>query len=111
MEDTFKKILYSGIGFISLTKSKIDEVVDDLIDRGRLSREEGEKIINDFKKESGSSKEAVENELYRWMEKAMVKMDIAHKKDIKDLQSQLEELQKRVTVLESRNSGTEPLIK
>ncbi|WP_417591064.1 phasin family protein [Owenweeksia hongkongensis] len=111
MEDTFKKMLYSGIGFLSLTKSKIDEVVDDLIDRGRLSREEGEKIVNDFKKESGSSKEAVENELLQWMEKALSKMDIARKKDLEQLQKQVEELQKRVTVLESKNSGSEALIK
>ncbi len=111
MEETFKKILYTGLGALSLTKSKIDEVVDDLIDRGRLSREEGEKIVNDFKKESGSSKEAVKNEMHQWMEKALDKMDIANKNEVKDLQNQLEELQKRVTVLESRNSGTETLIK
>ena len=111
MEDTFKKILYSGIGFLSLTKSKIDEVVDDLIDRGRLSREEGERIVNDFKKDSASSKEAVENEMHQWMEKALSKMDIARKKDIEVLQQEIDALQKRVTVLENKNTGTEPLIK
>ncbi|AEV33048.1 hypothetical protein Oweho_2073 [Owenweeksia hongkongensis DSM 17368] len=111
MEDTFKKIVYTGLGALSLAKSKMDEVVDDLIDRGRLSREEGEKIAKDFRKDSASSKEAVESELQQWMEKALNKMDIARRKDLEQLQKQVEELQKRVTVLESKNSGSEPLIK
>ncbi len=111
MEDTFKKILYSGIGFLSLTKSKIDEVVDDLIDRGRLSREEGERIVNDFKKDSASSKDAVENELKQWMEKTLNRMDIARKKDVEALHLQVEELQKRVTVLEGKHGNDAPVIK
>lgn len=111
MEDTFKKILYTGLGAVSLAKTKIDEVVDELIDRGRLSREEGEKIVKDFKKDSATSKEAMEKEVNQWMEKALDRMDIARKKDMEDLQKQVEELQKRVTALEGKESGSSPVIK
>lgn len=103
MEDTFKKILYTGIGFLSLTKTKIQEVVNDLIERGKLSEEEGERIMNDFKKESGSSREAMEKEMKGWMESALNRMDIARKKDVEELEKQLIDLQKRVTALEGRN--------
>lgn len=100
MEDTFKKILYTGIGFLSLAKEKTQEVINDLIDRGKLSQEEGERIMNDFKKESATSREAMEKEMKSWLENTLDRMDIAQKKDLEKLQLQLTDLQKRVTALE-----------
>ena len=105
MEDTFKKLLHTGIGAVSLAKAKIDEVVDDLMDKGRLSREEGEKILNDFKKDSATSKAAMQKEMSQWMEKALNRMEIARKKEVEDLRQQIEELQKRVTALEAADFG------
>lgn len=104
MEDTFKKIFYTGIGFLSLAKTKTQEVINDLIDRGKLSEEEGERIMNDFKKESATSGEAMEKEMKGWMQSTLNRMDIAQKKDLEVLQIQIEELQKRVTALEGRNT-------
>lgn len=103
MEDAFKKILYTGIGFFSLARDKTQEVINDLIDRGKLSQEEGERIMNDFKKESGHSKNAMESEMKHWMDSALKRMDIAQKKDLEKLQAEVEELQKRVTALEGPN--------
>lgn len=103
MEDTFKKILYTGVGFLSLTKTKVEELIGDLIDRGKLSREEGERIMKDFKKESASSKEAMEKEMKQWLENALDKMSIAKQKDLEELEKQVEQLQTRVTALEGPN--------
>lgn len=100
MEDTLKKILHTGLGFLSLTKCKVEEVVNDLIDKGRLSREEGERIMKDFKKDSATSRQAMEKEMKQWMESALGKMDIARKKDLEKLSEEVDQLQRRVTVLE-----------
>ncbi len=103
MEDTFKKILHTGIGFLSLTKTKVEELVNDLIDKGRLSREEGERIMKDFKKDSATSREAIEKEMKQWLENALSKMDIAQKKDLDKLRVEVDQLQRRVTAMEGPN--------
>ncbi len=103
MEDTFKKIFYTGLGFLSLTKTKIEEVISDLIDKGKLSEEEGERIMKDFKKDSASSKEAMEKEMKQWVQNALDTMDIARKKEVDELRKQLVDLEKRVTALEGPN--------
>lgn len=103
MEDTFKKMLYTGIGFLSLAKTKTQEVINDLIDRGKLSQDEGERIMKDFKKESATSRDAMEREMRGWMENALDRMEIAKKKKLKELEKELVELQKRVTALEGSN--------
>ena len=103
MEDTLKKIMYTGLGFLSLTKNKVEEMIDDLVDKGRLSREEGQRIMKDFKKDSATSREAMENEMKQWVENAMSKMDIAQKKDLDQLREEVEALQRRVTAMEGPN--------
>lgn len=103
MEDTLKKIMYTGLGFLSLTKTKVEEMIDDLVDKGRLSREEGQRIMRDFKKDSATSREAIENEMKQWAENAMSKMDIAQKKDLDQLREEVEALQRRVTAIEGPN--------
>jgi polyhydroxyalkanoate synthesis regulator phasin len=103
MEDTLKKIMYTGLGFLSLTKNKVEEMIDDLVDKGRLSREEGQRIMKDFKKDSATSREAMENEMKQWVENAMSKMDIAQKKDLDQLREEVEALQRRVTAIEGPN--------
>ncbi len=103
MEDTLKRMLYTGLGFLSLTKNKVDDVVNDLIDKGRLSREEGQRIMKDFRKESSSSREAMEREMKQWLEGTLSKMDIAQKKDLDELREEVATLQRRVTALEGPN--------
>ena len=46
MEDLFKKFLYTGVGLVAMTTEKIQKSVDKLISDGKLSIEEGKKIID-----------------------------------------------------------------
>lgn len=100
MEDTMKKILYTGIGYLSLARQKTEDVIRDLINKGKISEAEGERIMKDFKKESGSTRQALEKDIKEMMAKMLDKMDIAKKRDIAALETQITELQKRVTALE-----------
>lgn len=48
MEDLLKKFLYTGVGLASLTTEKLQETVDELVGKGKVSKDEGKKIIDDF---------------------------------------------------------------
>lgn len=48
MEEILKRFLYAGVGFLSLTTSKVKETVDELINNRKLTEEEGKRIIEDF---------------------------------------------------------------
>jgi polyhydroxyalkanoate synthesis regulator phasin len=45
MEDLFKKFLYTGVGLMAMTAEKIQNSVDKLISEGKLSMEEGKKVL------------------------------------------------------------------
>ncbi|MDX2249015.1 MAG: hypothetical protein SF052_19665 [Bacteroidia bacterium] len=63
MEDMFKKFFYTGVGIASLTAEKLQEVVDELIGKGKVSKEEGKKIVDDFKEKVDVRKEEIENKI------------------------------------------------
>jgi polyhydroxyalkanoate synthesis regulator phasin len=43
-----EEILLAGVGVVSLTKERADELVEELADRGRLSREEATRLVEDL---------------------------------------------------------------
>lgn len=48
MEDLFKKFLYTGVGLAAMAAEKMQETVDGLVGEGKVSEEEGKKIVNEF---------------------------------------------------------------
>ncbi|MEL6672631.1 MAG: hypothetical protein AAFR61_10590 [Bacteroidota bacterium] len=48
MEELLKKFFYTGVGIVSLTAEKLQESVDEMIGEGKVSREEGKKLVDDF---------------------------------------------------------------
>ncbi|GAB4402304.1 MAG: hypothetical protein OHK0039_00110 [Bacteroidia bacterium] len=48
MEELFKKFLYTGVGIVALTAEKLQEAVDELVGQGKVSKDEGKKIVDDF---------------------------------------------------------------
>ena len=48
MLDLFKKAVLMGLGAITLTKEKVEQIVDELIKKGELTEGERSKAIRDF---------------------------------------------------------------
>ena len=44
-ENIFKKFVYTGVGFLSLTADKFKTAIDELVSDNKLSESEGKKII------------------------------------------------------------------
>jgi polyhydroxyalkanoate synthesis regulator phasin len=48
MLDIIKKSIYLGLGAASVTKEKVESLIDELIEKGQLAKEEKSKTINLF---------------------------------------------------------------
>ena len=60
MEDLIKNLFYSGIGLASMASDKIEEVIDELTEKGNLSEGEGKKIVDDFVKQTEEKRKEFE---------------------------------------------------
>ncbi|RMG16386.1 MAG: hypothetical protein D6730_25205 [Bacteroidetes bacterium] len=95
MEDILKKVLYTGVGLVSLTAEKLQQAVDELVEKEKMTEEEGKKVVEEFQQESQSRKQELEERLKSFIKNLSDNLSFTSKKD-------WEELVKRVEALEAQ---------
>ena len=95
MLDIIKKALNTGIEIASLTKDKLEELGKDLVEKGKLSRREGEKLLKEIRKKSRTAKTHVNVQIEKGVQSAFKKMNIARRGDIARLEQKLSKFGKK----------------
>jgi len=93
MKDLVKNVLYAGIGAAFLTKEKIEELKTELVEKGKLSREEGREFVDELIQKSQRAKDELELWINKRVEEKIDQLDLATKDDIAELRRKIEELQ------------------
>lgn len=101
MKETLKNILYAGIGAAFLTKEKIEELKADLVEKGKMSQEEGRQFVDDLLRRSEKAKDQLDLWINRRVEERIGQFNLATRDEVAELRRQIEELQ--VTL--NRQSG------
>ncbi|MGW8195185.1 MAG: phasin family protein [Desulforhopalus sp.] len=99
MIDIIKKAVLTGIGVASLTKEKIEDLSKELIDKGRLSEEEGEKFVEEMLQRAEESRESWKKQADLLIKNGLDKMQLAQAEDIATLKSEIAKLRAEVAEL------------
>jgi polyhydroxyalkanoate synthesis regulator phasin len=91
MIELFKKTFYTGLGALALTKEKIEELADELVEKGKLSESDVKKFVDDLFEKSESAKEQVKNQIEKITEDTLKKMHLVTKDDLDALEERLSE--------------------
>lgn len=96
MEDLLKKVFLAGIGTMALTYEKANSLVDDLIEKGRITVEQGKQLNEELKRvvkdntpDSQNIKETESN-----IKNYLDSLNIATKADIDNLNERIDKLEK-----------------
>jgi len=89
MIDLVKKAMFTGIGVMSLTKEKVEDIANEFVAKGKLSEQEGKKLVNDLLERSEESKGELKKQVEAVVKSTLAKMDIATKSDMEALKSEL----------------------
>ena len=105
MIDLIKKSVLAGVGAATLTKEKAEEVLGELVDKGKLSateaKETAEKIAEDGKREF----ESATTQLQEKFDELLSKAGFNQLKRIDELETKVADLEARLKSLE--DSGSE----
>src|SRR5437588_5336484 len=63
MSNLISRALLSGVGFANLTKDAIVKTAEDLVNRSKLSEEEGRRLVKDFQKRSADTQRELERRI------------------------------------------------
>jgi polyhydroxyalkanoate synthesis regulator phasin len=96
MNDLIRKVVLTGIGLAALTKEKIEEVVKEVVEKGKLSEKEGKEFIDELLKKSEGAKEKVEGQIEKALQATLRKMNLVTRDEFSKLEKQLKQLKKDV---------------
>jgi len=63
MDEALKKLFYTGLGAANTAAKKLQDIVEDIVEDGKISQTEGKKIVNDWKKNFEEKKSEAETKL------------------------------------------------
>ncbi len=100
MLELFEKTLLAGIGTLSLTQKKAEELIDELKSRMNISEEEGKKLVSKLREAASQNQQKLESAACEEIKKACERVGVASASDLDDLQKRLSKLEKQIKELQ-----------
>ncbi len=91
--DLFKKAVLVAVGATAVTVDKINGVVDELVDKGEMSEQQGKSFKTEIKDKARSEKESLEKRITDITQKATTKvlrdLGVVTKKDLEEMEERI----------------------
>lgn len=99
MTDIISKVINLGFGALIVTKENVEELIDEMVKKGEIKKDEAKAQVNELFKKVSSSKQEIVSMIEKIVENVLHKLDIPTRNELQQMQKKLEEIIKR---LESR---------
>ena len=93
MKELLKNIIYTGVGAAFLTRDKIEEIRAELVEKGKITKDEGKEFVDEILKKSESARDELELWLNRKVEDRVKQLNLATSSEVAELRRMVEELQ------------------
>jgi polyhydroxyalkanoate synthesis regulator phasin len=103
--DIIRKAVFMGLGAISLTKDKAEELVDDLIKRGEVASSERFKTIDRILKEADKQEKEFQHKVSAAVQKVIVEMGLPTRKDLEEIGKTLKKIEAKMSSAEKKDAG------
>jgi len=95
IEDIIKKAFYTGVGFLANPKG-FKEKIDDLVNKGDMTAEEGKKAFSEFEKDFKAKTDDLEENIQGMIRTALDKMDIPSAEKVTAMEKRIKSLEVKV---------------
>ena len=100
MFEIFKKSLFAGLGLAVVTKAKLESALDKLVEEGKLSRSEAEKMGQELLESGEKQWTDFETRLQETVKGFLSNMDISKASEVKKLEKKVKALDMRLKAIE-----------
>ncbi len=95
MLEILRKGYLIGIGLASLTREKIEEVVDELVKRGEVAEKDRPRIVEDLMTRMRDEQKRLSNSVKDTVQKVIGEMGMPTRQQFDELRERLEKLEKQ----------------
>ena len=98
--EMIRNSLLASLGAAVVTKEKVEEATRRWVDEGKISRDEAERLAQDLVESGRGQWEDIQKKISETVRKGLDTFDIGSKREFQDLKERVENLEKRLAVLE-----------
>jgi polyhydroxyalkanoate synthesis regulator phasin len=91
-----RKVLLASIGAVALAQDEAEDLINRLVERGEIAREEGRKLVDDM---MAKRQERVQAQFDGRIDAALGRMNVPSKADLKAVENKLDELNQKLDKL------------
>ncbi len=96
MSNLIKKTIFAGLGILSLSREKAEELAKELIKQGELAKTDEAKFVKDLMKRVEKNKAEVEKKTEEVVTKTVEKLNVPTRKELNDLKTSVDKLTKKL---------------
>lgn len=100
--ETLERLILLQIGAAAATRDRVQEVVESLIEQGRVEREEGRTLVNDVMSRARERSSGARSLIDASMQQGLRGAGVPTREDYEDLIFRVEQLEHRMRMLEDR---------
>ena len=106
--ETLERLILLQVGAAAATRDRVQEVVDSLIEQGRIEREEGRTVVNDVMNRARERSAGARSLVDASVQQGLRRGGLPTREDYEDLVFRVEQLEHRVRMLEDRPATPTP---
>lgn len=106
MPGLIEKSLLFGLGVMTLTRDKVKQFVDKLVEEGEVKPEEAPSFVDKLVARGEQEREELRKLVREEMEKHRIGIPLASRKDIDELSQKMDELAAKIEELASEKPAT-----
>lgn len=101
LRDAVERVLYLGLGAVAVSRDRLQPVVDEFVERGRLSAEDGRALVD---RVAARSREEFHSLVER-VERSAPSAGSGADRELKDMEFRLQAVEHRLELLERQFDG------
>jgi polyhydroxyalkanoate synthesis regulator phasin len=99
MDKMIKKALHTAVGIVAGTTERLQHAIDDLVAKGKLTAEEGRKVVDDVIKTTDYKKEEYEGKFKNLIDSVISKLNFTQGESYEKLEKRVKSLEVKLGLL------------
>ncbi|MBM4286809.1 MAG: polyhydroxyalkanoate synthesis regulator [Deltaproteobacteria bacterium] len=96
MDDLLKKTISFGLGVFDYTKEKVENLVEEMVKRGELSRQESSQAVEELWERVEKEQADFWSKIKEFIQGMVDEMSLARRTELKELEERVAALEKRL---------------
>jgi polyhydroxyalkanoate synthesis regulator phasin len=95
MSSMFKKMMYFGLGALSLTRERAEDFINEMVERGEMSRDEARTYVDELIDRGEQERQELKAEIKDYMQKVKTEMGLISRDELEEIKERLSRLENR----------------